>query len=201
MKFRRTLITAIIAVAAAGLAATGSAGPIAIGPPTSSQIAYFSFDSRDKGLDVMLVKANGTGTTNITHDGTAKQNVDPNWSANGLKVAFTRYNMNGGSSIMVVNANGKGLVQPHRPGSQQPSSERPSDVRAGRLHRLREQPGWELRSVPDRAHRDEPARANDEDGRPRSRTSTRTTPPAASSSSSRGSTPWRRMSCRLRSTG
>jgi Tol biopolymer transport system component len=110
MKFRRTLITAIIAVAAAGLAATGSAGPIAIGPPTSTQIAYFSFDSRDKGLDVMLVKANGTGTTNITHDGTAKQNVDPNWSSNGLKVAFTSYNTNGGSSIMVVNANGKGLV-------------------------------------------------------------------------------------------
>ena len=110
MKFRRTLITAIIAVAAAALAATGSAGPIAIGPPTANQIAYFSFDQRDKGLDVMLVNADGTGATNITHDGTAKQNVDPNWSANGLKVAFTRYNMNGGSSIMVVNANGKGLV-------------------------------------------------------------------------------------------
>ena len=110
MKFRRTLITAIIAVAAAALAATGSAGPIAIGPPTTNQIAYFSFDQRDKGLDVMLVKTDGTGGTNITHDGTAKQNVDPNWSANGLKVAFTRYNTNGGSSIMVVNANGKGLV-------------------------------------------------------------------------------------------
>jgi TolB protein len=110
MKFRRTLITAIIAVAAAALAATGSAGPIAIGPPTVNQIAYFSFDQRDKGLDVMLVNTNGTGATNITHDGTAKQNVDPNWSANGLKVAFTRYNVNGGSSIMVVNANGKGLV-------------------------------------------------------------------------------------------
>jgi Tol biopolymer transport system component len=110
MKFRRTLITAIIAVAAAALAATGSAGPIALGPPTVNQIAYFSFDQRDQGLDVMLVKADGTGGTNITHDGTAKRNVDPNWSANGLKVAFTRYNTNGGSSIMVVNANGKGLV-------------------------------------------------------------------------------------------
>ena len=110
MKFRRTLMTAIIAVAAAALAATVSAGSIAIGPPSASQIAYFSFDSRDKGLDVMLVKTDGTGGPNITHDGTAKQNVDPNWSANGLKVAFTRYNANGGSSIMVVNANGKGLV-------------------------------------------------------------------------------------------
>jgi Tol biopolymer transport system component len=110
MKLRRTLLTAIIAVAAAALTATVSASPIAIAPPSASQIAYFSFDQRDKGLDVMLVKADGTGGTNITHDGTAKQNVDPNWSVNGLKVAFTRYNVNGGSSIMVVNANGKGLV-------------------------------------------------------------------------------------------
>jgi Tol biopolymer transport system component len=109
MKLLRTLITAIISVAAAALAATGSAGPVVNGPPLS-KIAYFSFDQRDKGLDVMLVNTDGSGATNITHDGTAKQNVDPNWSANGLKVAFTSYNTTGGSNIMVVNANGRGLV-------------------------------------------------------------------------------------------
>jgi TolB protein len=75
-----------------------------------SKIAFFSFDQRDQGLDVMLVNADVTGETNITHDGTAKQNVDPNWSSDGLKIAFTSYNMNGGSNIMVVNENGKGLV-------------------------------------------------------------------------------------------
>ena len=117
MKLRRTLITAVIAVAAAALAATGSAGPIPNGHgPSLNKIAFFSFDARDNGLDVMLLNTDGTGGTNITHDGTAKQNVDPNWSANGLKVAFTRYNMNGGSSIMVVNANGKGLVNLTGPG-------------------------------------------------------------------------------------
>lgn len=110
MKLRRTLITAIIAVAAAALAATGSAGQYRADAPTINQIAYFSFDQRDNGLDVMLVNTDGTGATNITHDGTAKQNVDPNWSANGLRVAFTSYNTSGGSNIMVVNANGKGLV-------------------------------------------------------------------------------------------
>ena len=93
MKFRRTLITAIIAVAAAATGRDGLGRPNRNRTADSNQIAYFSFDSRDKGLDVMLVNANGTGTTNITHDGTAKQNVDPNWSANGLKVAFTRYNI------------------------------------------------------------------------------------------------------------
>lgn len=109
MKLRRTLIAAVIAVAAAALAATGSASPIA-SPPTTAKIAYFSFDSRDSGLDVMLAGTNGGNVTNLTHDGTAKKNVDPNWSANGMKVAYTTYYVNGGSDIMVVNANGKGSV-------------------------------------------------------------------------------------------
>jgi Tol biopolymer transport system component len=47
---------------------------------------------------------------NLTHDGTAKKNVDPNWSANGMKVAYTTYYVNGGSDIIVVNANGKGAM-------------------------------------------------------------------------------------------
>jgi Tol biopolymer transport system component len=109
MKLRRTLITVVIAVAAGALAATGSAGPISNGP-SLNKIAFFSFDQRDNGLDVMLVNTDGSGGTNITHDGTAKRNVDPNWSSNGVKVAFTRYNASGGADIMVVNANGKGLV-------------------------------------------------------------------------------------------
>ena len=109
MKLRRTLIAAVIAVAAAALAATGSASPIA-SPPTTAKIAYFSFDSRDSGLDVMLAGTTGGNVANITHDGTAKKNVDPNWSANGMKVAYTTYYVNGGSDIIVVNANGKGAV-------------------------------------------------------------------------------------------
>jgi TolB protein len=109
MKLRRTLIAAVIAVAAAALAATGSASPLA-SPPTTAKIAYFSFDSRDSGLDVMLAGTNGGNVVNITHDGTAKRNVDPNWSANGMKVAYTTYYVNGGSDIIVVNANGKGAV-------------------------------------------------------------------------------------------
>ena len=165
MKLRRTLIAVVIAVAAGALAATGSAGPVSNGP-SLNKIAFFSFDQRDNGLDVMLVNTDGSGAANITHDGTAKRNVDPNWSSNGMKVAFTRYNMTGGADIMVVNANGKGARQPHRPQSHQPRSEHSSDVVAGRLHRLREQPGRELRPLPDRIQCDEPARENDQDQRP-----------------------------------
>lgn len=110
MKLRRTLIAAVIAVAAATLAATVSASPI-VGGPAMGKIAYFNFDVRDSGFDVMLADTNGTRVANITHDGTAKKNLDPNWSTNGMKVAFTSYyGKSGGADIIVVDANGKGRV-------------------------------------------------------------------------------------------
>jgi Tol biopolymer transport system component len=110
MKLSRVFTaTVIIAVAAAALAASGGARPTTEGP-TLSKIAFFSFDQRDKGFDVMLVNTDGSTQVNITHDGTAKQNVDPNWSLNGLKVAFASYNTFGGADIMVVNESGKGLI-------------------------------------------------------------------------------------------
>jgi TolB protein len=109
MKLRRTLITAIIAVAAASLAATGSAGPITTSP-SATKIAYFTYDARDNGFDVMLMNSTATGAVNLTHDGTAMKNVDPNFSPNGLKIAFTKYNALGGADIFAVNATGKGLV-------------------------------------------------------------------------------------------
>ena len=107
MKLRRTLIAAVIAVAAATVVAAGSASP-AVGTPSFNQIAYTSFDARDSGHDVMLARTDGSDVTNITHDGTAKNNSDPNWSANGMKVAYTSYYANGGADIIAVNANGKG---------------------------------------------------------------------------------------------
>ena len=149
MKLRRTLITVVIAVAAGALAATGSAGPISNGP-SLNKIAFFSFDQRDNGLDVMLVNTDGSGAANITHDGTAKRNVDPNWSSNGMKVAFTRYNTSGGANIMVVNANGKGLVNLTGLGLTNRVQNIHPTWSTGRLHRLREQPGRELRPLPDR---------------------------------------------------
>ena len=109
MKLRRTLIIAVIAVFAAVLASAGSASRSA-GGPTMNKIAYFNLDMRDKGFDVMVMQTNGSDATNITHDGTAKRNVDPNWSTNGMKVAYASYNMYGGSDIIVVDANGKGSV-------------------------------------------------------------------------------------------
>lgn len=105
----RTLITAVIALTAATLAATGSASRVVEGP-TLGKIAYTNFDARDKGYDVLLARTDGSDATNITHDGTAKRNVDPNWSADGMKVAYTSYNGYGGADIIVVQANGKGAV-------------------------------------------------------------------------------------------
>jgi Tol biopolymer transport system component len=109
MKLRRTLITAIIAVFAATLAATGSASRV-MGITPTDKIAYTNLDKRDAGFDVMLASIDGKNVANITHDGTARKYVDPNWSANGMKVAYTGYYANGGADIYVVNANGKGAV-------------------------------------------------------------------------------------------
>lgn len=109
MRVRRTFITAIIAVTAATLAATGSASPV-VGGPSFGKIAYTSFDARDKGFDVMTAGINGSDVANITHDGTAKKNVEPNWSADGMKVAFTTYYTNGGADIFVATASKKGAV-------------------------------------------------------------------------------------------
>jgi TolB protein len=109
MKLRRTLISVVIAMTAAAFAATGSASPVVDGP-TFGKIAYTNFDARDKGFDVMIARIDGSDATNITHDGTIKKNVDPNWSTNGTMVAYTSYYGNGGADIFVVNANGKGAV-------------------------------------------------------------------------------------------
>jgi Tol biopolymer transport system component len=109
---RNLIIIAIVAAAFAALTLAASSGAqqaSTLGPAVG-QIAYFNYDASDKGIDVMLMNADGSGGSNITHDGTAKQNVDPNWSANGSKVAFTRYFGDGSSDIMVVGADGKGLV-------------------------------------------------------------------------------------------
>jgi Tol biopolymer transport system component len=109
LKLRRTLISAIIAVAAVTLVAATSASRVS-DQPSLGKIAYTNFDARDGGFDVMLAGTDGSFATNITHDGTAMRNVDPNWSTDGTRVAYTRYNMTGGADIMVVNANGKGAV-------------------------------------------------------------------------------------------
>ncbi len=109
MKLRRTLIAAVIAVAAATMAATVSASPV-LGGPSFDRIAYTSFDARDKGSDVMLARTDGSDAANITHDGTATKFTEPNWSADGMKVAYTSYYANGGADIVVVAASGKGPV-------------------------------------------------------------------------------------------
>jgi Tol biopolymer transport system component len=116
---RAVTIIAIVAaaVAALSLAASSGAQPGASGP-TLSKIAFFSYDVRDKGMDVNILNADGTGQWNVTHDGTAVRNVDPNWSLNGAQIAFTRYWSNGGSDIMVIGANGKGLVNVTGPALQ-----------------------------------------------------------------------------------
>ena len=64
--------TAIIAVAAAALAATGSASQLPTGRP-SARSRTTSFDARDKGFDVMPAGTDGSDVTNIPHDGTATE--------------------------------------------------------------------------------------------------------------------------------
>ena len=93
--------------------------------PDGRKIVFTS--ARDGDLEVYSMNTDGSGATNITHDGTAKRNVDPNWSASGLKIAFTRYNLFGGADIMVVN---KG----DRPGADRAASHLRAMLTVGAQH-------------------------------------------------------------------
>ena len=109
-KLRGTVVIAASAalIAAGVLAGVGSAGTTGIAP---GNLAFAGVDSSDGMSDIYVAKSDGTATSNITHDTLNRKDSSPNWSPEGKRIVFTRQTANqGGSSIMLVNADGSGLV-------------------------------------------------------------------------------------------
>ena len=109
-KLRGTVIIAASAavIAASVLVSTGAAGTTAFAP---GNLTYAGVDTRDGMSDIYVAKSDGTASSNITHDTLNRKDSTPSWSPEGRRIVFTRQASNqAGSSIMLVNADGSGLV-------------------------------------------------------------------------------------------
>jgi TolB protein len=109
MKARRiTIFAAMAAVVATGvLAGAGSAGTNGIG---SGNLVFSAIDPADGMSDIYVMKTDGTQKVNLTHDEVAHKDVTPAWSPDGSRIVFARHTGSGGSSIMLVKADGSGLT-------------------------------------------------------------------------------------------
>jgi Tol biopolymer transport system component len=89
------------------IAGAGSAGTSAV---AGGKIVYAGVDPQDGQSDVYVVKADGSGKTNLTDDGEARKDVSPELSRDGSAIVFVRHAAQGGTRLMVVKANGSGLM-------------------------------------------------------------------------------------------
>lgn len=108
MKARRIgTLAALAALAVTGvLAAAGSAGTNGIG---GGNLVFSGIDPADGTPDIYVMKTDGSGKANLTHDQLVRKDQNPSWSPDGSKIVFSRHHSAGGSSIMLVNADGTGL--------------------------------------------------------------------------------------------
>src|SRR5215203_6769564 len=84
--------------------------------PDGSKIAYDGYYPLDSGnFDVYVMNADGSSQTNLTNTpgmGNGVQELDPDWSPDGSKIAFDRSSDSGNTSaIYVMNADGSGVTQ------------------------------------------------------------------------------------------
>jgi len=109
MKSRGIAVLAgLAALMVAGVVAgAGSAGTSGL---TGGKIVYAGVDPQDGQSDVYVVKADGSGKTNLTDDESARKDVSPELSRDGSSIVFVRHFAKGGTRLMVVKANGSGLI-------------------------------------------------------------------------------------------
>jgi len=109
MKSRGIAVLAGLAafIVAGVVAGAGSAGSSAL---AGGKIVYAGVDPQDGLADVYVVKADGSGKTNLTNDGGPRKDVSPELSRDGSMIVFVRHGAQGGTRLMVVKANGAGLM-------------------------------------------------------------------------------------------
>jgi TolB protein len=89
------------------IAGAGSAGTSGL---AGGKIVYAGVDPQDGQSDVYVVKADGSGKTNLTDDDAARKDVSPELSRDGSSIVFVRHAAQGGTRLMIVKANGSGLM-------------------------------------------------------------------------------------------
>jgi Tol biopolymer transport system component len=89
------------------IAGAGSAGTSGL---AGGKIVYAGVDPQDGQSDVYVVKADGSGKTNLTDDDAARKDVSPELSRDGSSIVFVRHAAQGGTRLLVVKANGSGLM-------------------------------------------------------------------------------------------
>lgn len=109
MKSRGIAVLAGLAafMVAGVIAGAGSAGTSGL---VGGNIVYAGVDPQDGQSDVYVVKADGSGKRNITDEDASHKDVSPELSRDGSSIVFVRHAAQGGTRLMVVKANGSGLI-------------------------------------------------------------------------------------------
>ncbi len=109
MKSRGIAVLAGLAafMVAGVVAGAGSAGT---GGLIGGNIVYAGVDPQDGQSDVYVVKADGSGKRNLTDEDASHKDVSPELSRDGSSIVFVRHAAQGGTRLMVVKANGSGLM-------------------------------------------------------------------------------------------
>ena len=79
-------------------------------PGANGKIVYSSYKISEAGSfeQIFVITRNGRTKTRLTN--TNSSNVSPEWSADGEKIIFVRQPVHGDSDLMVMNADGTGVV-------------------------------------------------------------------------------------------
>jgi TolB protein len=90
--------------------AIAAAAAVATTPGTNGQIAFRRyFDQAQTKSAVYTMNADGTGVRRVTHAPRHTHDDQPDWAADGTRLAFTRFPDDGPAWIAVVNGDGSGL--------------------------------------------------------------------------------------------
>jgi Tol biopolymer transport system component len=102
------LLAGLAALMVAGvIAGAGAAGTNGL---AGGNIVYAGLDPKDGVSDVYVMKADGSVKTNITDSDATRKDVTPELSRDGSSVVFVRHYASGKTNLMVVKANGSGLM-------------------------------------------------------------------------------------------